>query len=804
MPSSLKYTLRSLRRRPALAFVAAITIALALAGNATILSVVDAVLLEPLPFREPDRLVTLDVKSTQGFYISTSVPNLRDWRDRSRSFDGYAAAAPWNLTLTGMGAPEVLEARAVLGDLFGVLGLEAIRGRVLAAAETEPASAQRVVVLGHGFWQQRFGGDPSLVGRTLTLGGVPYDVVGILGPGTGWPSSQIDLYVPMGVFADLPWEDRDSSFGTRVVARLRKGVSVDATQRDLARVTAEIEAEVGEPIAHPEVRSLHAFFLGDLRPRAMILLGAVLFVLTIAVANVANLLLARAEARRGEILLRQALGARRSVVLRELVIESLLLCLAGGLVGLGLAAALQRVLRPILAEGLPALAAERLAIDGSVVALTLGLATCAGVLAGALPALRGTGHSLSADLRESGRGLVGGRSRLRSALVVGQLALALVVTVGAALALQSLWALAHTDKGFDAEDVLSARVPFPDGFPERDGWLGYYGALEERAAAIPGVRSAALSLLVPLAGRSWELRVTPEGRSLDDEGESVLYGVVSERYFETLGVPLLRGRAFDRGDHNESPPVVIIDVTMAERFWPGEDPLGKRISLAEGTPEEPVWRAVVGVAPNLRHYELAEPSRVQAYVPVRQSLERWGMGLSVLLRASVPPETLVPPLQEALAAIAPEVPLHQARPLQGYVDDGLGPTRSLAGLLASFCALSLLLSGVGIFAVMTYLVVRRTREIGIRIALGADRGRVLRQVTWEGVRLALLGVIVGLGISATLSQQLSGFLHEVEPVAPAVFAVSTGSLLVVALLAVLLPALRAASMNPVRALGADG
>jgi putative ABC transport system permease protein len=804
MPSTVKHALRSLRRRPGLALLAALTIALALAGNAAILAVVDAVLLEPLPFREPSALVTLDAISTQGFGISTSIPNLRDWRDRSRSFEAYAGATPWSLTLTGAGAPEVLEVRAALGDLFGVLGLDARLGRVLAAAETEPASAQPVVVLGHGFWQERFGGDPGIVGRALTLDGRPFEVVGVLLPGAGWPSSEVDLYAPLGVFADLPWEDRDSSFGTRVVARLREGVSVASAQSDLDRVTTEIEAEVGEPIARPQVRALDEFFLGELRPRALLLLGAVLFVLTIAVANVANLLLARGEARRGEILLRQALGAGRAVVLREMVVDSLVLCGIGGLAGVAIAAASLRALRPILVEGMPALAAERLAIDGTVVASTLALAVAAGVLAGGLPALRSGGRSFSADLRESGRGLAAGRSRLRSTLVVVELALALVVTIGAALALQSLWALARTDKGFEAEGVWTGRVPVPDSATEREGWLAFYGELEQRVTAIPGVRSAALTLLVPLTGRSWELRVTPEGRSLEEEGDSVLFGVVSESYFETLGVPLLRGRTFGPGDHNDSQPVAVIDESMAERYWPGEDPLGKRIHLAEGTPTDPVWRTVVGVTRNLRHYELAEPSRVQAYVPFRQSLDRWGLELSLLVRGSVPPESLVGPVQQALAEIAPEVPLYRARPLAGYVADQLGPTRSLAGLLAGFCALSLLLSGVGVFAVMSYLVVRRTRELGIRAALGADRARLLRLVTWEGLRLALFGTVLGLGAAAALSRLLASFLYEVEPVSASVYALAAVGLNSIALLAVLVPALRAAAMSPVRALAVEG
>jgi len=792
---------RSLVRRPGFAAVALVTIALAMGGLTTIFTVLRGTLLEPLPYGASDRLVTLDVVSRQGFYISTSIPNYRDWA-RSEAFDRVAAGADWGMTLTGDGPAEVVSLGAVIGDLWGTLGTTAFLGRLFDPAETEPG-APPVIVLGHDFWSTHFAADRRVIGQTIVLDDRPHTIIGVAPPGFSFPSPGVDGYVPMGSIPDLPFDDRESSFGTRVFARLASGTSPDAALEDLTRISASVTAEEGLEMATPEIRSLREYVVGDLGPSLWILFGAVLFVLLIATANVANLTLARGEDRRQEVAVRTALGAGRGTVVRGLLLESLLLSLAGGAVGALLALIGLRLVTPLLPE-VTATAGGRIGLDGTVLAFTFGVALASGLLFGAIPALRASRTDLTADLKQGARGATRGDRGLRSALVVAEVALSMVLLVGAGLMIRSLGELRHVDKGFEAGGRLTGRVSVGrEDHPTAEAWRGFLGDLERRASALPGVRAAALTLLLPLSDRSWERRIFPEGVPVEGDGDSFLYGVVSNDYFEALGIPILRGRAFTDADREGVDPVTIIDETMAERFWPGENPLGKRVTFEfTGTHEEPVpvYRTIVGVARNVRHYELEEPSRIQAYIPYRQSGTQWGMDMYVVLATSVPPEELVAPLRAEVAGLDPDVPLFSVRALGSYVDDAVRGDRTLGRILATFSGLALLLAGIGIFGVLSYTVARRRREIGIRMALGADASSVRRWVARDGLVLGGVGVTIGLAAAAVLTRILRGFLYGVSPVDPVVYGGLALFLLVVVLVATYGPAARATRVDPAEVL----
>ena len=771
-----------------------------MAGNTAIFAVLKALVLDPLPFRNPSELVTLDVRSTRGFLISTSIPNYRDWGS-GQAFQRYAAATGWGMVLTGRGQAQVVNQRAVIGDLFGTLDVAPYRGRLFTAQETEPG-AEATIVLGYGFWRTRFGGDPAILGQALVLDQRPYVVIGILPPGFGYPSADVESYIPMGSIPGLPFDDRQSAFGTRVIARLAPGVTPQLAQQELDRITSGIEAQLGQAIAHPELRTLTDFYVSDLQAQTWVLMAATAFLLLIAVANVGSLVLARGEDRRREVAVRSALGARRRELIRVLLAESLALSVVGGVLGLGLALAAVPALIPLLPSEIPALLRNRIGVDAGVLLFTAGLTTVTGLLFGVFPALRASDLEPALELREGTRGS-SARQRLRSALVVTEVALSLVLLIGAGLMLRSLDNLRHTDKGFGAENVLTARMGLPaEKYPNKEAWRAFFTDLLPRATALPGVRAGALALLLPLSERSWELGILPDNVPYDrTRSESVLYNIITPGYFEAMGVPLLQGRSFGAGDRDGAPLVAIIDETMADKFWPGADPIGKRISFETlnntNQPDDPaVWRTVVGVAKNVRHYELANPSRIQVYVPLDQTFKRWGMGLHVVLKTSVPPVSLVAPLRREVAVLDPDVPLSAVQPLADYVDGDLAGSRAMGVLLATFGAVALALTGVGIFGLVSYSVAQRGREIGIRMALGADAREVVGWIIRLGLTRTGLGIGLGLGAAVGLTRLMQGLLYGVSPLDPVLYGTLAFALLAVAGVASWVPARRAARTDP--------
>ncbi len=801
----LRFSIRTLLRRPGFAIVAALTIALGIAANTAIFSVANAVLLEPLPVSDPDDLFVPDVIAPSGFSISLSIPNFRDWSQRTRTFESWGANAGRWRTLTGGDRPEVIRIRLVLGDFFRTLGVSAALGRTFTGDETWEG-AEPVAVVTHRFWEGRLGSDPDVLGGSITLDGQPYTIIGVMAPEFVFPSADTEVFLPMGFFSDqMCWEERGCSQGTWAIARLAAGSTLALAQEEMDRVTREITEEEGNQQAVARLETLEQAYVGDVRTQIWILMGAVVFVLLIACANVASLLLARGESRRQEMALRMAIGAGRGRIVRQLLTESTVLALAGGLLGVLLAFLAVRLMIPRLPDAIPSLMAERVGLDLDVLLFTLGIALLTGLLFGLAPALRGSRHDLSQELKEGGRGGTAGkgRQRLRSALVIGEVALALVLLIGAGLMIQSLTELQRVDTGFVEDNVFTARISLPvSEYTEKEQAWAFFDQLHERLAALPDAEAVSLSNIVPLQGNSWEQAIVPEGVPFEPEHlESVLFHMVKPDHFDVLGIELVRGSAFTDADREESPPVCVIDETMADKFWPGEDPIGKRVAfeITEDSDFDnpvPIYRTVVGVARNVRHYELENPSRVQVYVPFNQSGRAWSNQMFVLVKTRDDPLQLTQLVREEVSALHSDVPLHSVQTMQDYVREAMAGTRSTGSLLALFSAVALLLSAIGIFGVMSFSVVQRVREIGIRMALGASSSQVLRMISRHGLILGGLGIGLGLLTALALTRLLAGLLYEVNPIDPATYAGFSAFLLAIALLASYLPARRATRVDP--------
>lgn len=807
----IRFAFRTLRARPGFLIVAVATIAIGVGANTAIFSVIYGVLLEPIPVEEPSRIVVPDVIAPTGFSISLSIPNFRDWRDRSRTFETFAAVMNNSRTLTGGDRPEIIRTRWVLGDFFETLGVDPARGRVFAADETFEG-AEAVAVVTHGFWQRQFSGTDPL-GQTLILDNQPFTVVGVMPEDFAFPDPRTEIYLPMGFFAaNLCWENRSCSQGSFGLARLAPGVSLAMAQQDLDRVVREIEAEEGEAVAHPVLAPLTDFYVGDIRRNLWVVMGAVAFVLLIACANVASLLLARGEGRRKEIALRTALGAGKRRIVRQFLTESMVLAAIGGVVGVGLALLGIRLLVPVIEDALPALMAQRIGLNGPVLAFTLVATALAGLLAGLAPTLRVSRTEFVGELKEGGRGSAGsGRNRLRAGLVVAEVALSVILLVGAGLMVQSLRQLRNVDKGFQEAGIFTADITLPraryDGLePTR----GFYRDLHQRVAALPSVESASLTQILPLAGSSWEQRIFPEGVPQDQENESsVLHYIVTPEHFEVFGIPLLDGRTFEPQDRDGNVPIAVIDETMAERFWPGESAVGKRVtfeSIADpngGEERVPLYRTVVGVVRNVRHYELENAARITVYVPFEQTEGNWTRSYNIVVKTAGDPLALTEPVRAILAQLDPEVPLASIQTMETIVDDAMSGPRSVGTLLTVFGVVAVLLSAIGLFGLMSFTVAQRVRDIGVRMALGATAGKVVSGLSGEGLRLTAAGIVVGLVGALLLTRVISGMLFEVNALDPVTFGAVPLILLGVAMLAIWIPALRATRVDPAVVLRED-
>ncbi|MCA9738853.1 MAG: ABC transporter permease [Gemmatimonadota bacterium] len=799
----LRFAFRSLRRRPGFTLVAVLTIAIGIGANSAIFSVVDAVLIEPIPVHEPSRLLVPDVVAPTGFSISLSIPNLVDWRDRNRTFASFASSSGRSRTLTGGDRAEVVRTRWILGDFFETLGVSPAQGRVIPADETF-AGAPAVAVITHGFWQRHFGGERAL-GETLLLDDQPFTVVGVMPPSFRFPDANTEIYLPMGFYqAQLCWDQRGCSQGAFGIGRLRDGVTIEAAQQDLDRIVREIEETEGQRVARPVLEPLVDYYVGDIRRNLWLMMGAVGFVLLIACANVASLTLARGEARRREVALRSSLGAGRGRVMRQFLTESMVLAALGGVVGLGVAWLGIRALVPVVADSLPSALTARIGLDPTVLIFTAVATLVAGVVFGIAPTLRASRTDLVGELKEGSRGGGSGRNRnaLRSALVVAEVALSLVLLIGAGLMIQSIRQLRHVDKGFAEDNLFTAEVPLPRArYDGRDAAWPFFRELHRRVAALPGVERASLTQILPLEGSSWEQGIYPEGvEYTQDNVQSVLYYMVTPEHFDVFQIPLLAGRGFEAQDRDGGDRVAIIDETMAERFWPGESAIGRRVTFESTTDDagetERIFRTVVGVVKNVRHYELENAARITIYVPFEQTNGNWTGTLKLVAATSGDPTLLTDAVRRELSALDPEVPLAEVQTMETVVDQAMSGPRALGTLLGVFAAVALGLSAIGLFGLMSYIVAQSFREIGIRMALGASAGRVVTTISGQGLRLAALGVGLGLAAAVVFTRLLGTVLYEVDPMHLGTFAAFSLFLLAVAGAAAWIPARRATRIDP--------
>jgi putative ABC transport system permease protein len=802
----VRFGARQLAKAPGFTAVAMLTLALGIGANSAIFSFVNAILLRPLPYPEAERLVFLTEWSEQVPNMSFSVANFNDVRDQNRVFESLVATRGLNYVLSGTGEPERVSGRQATAGLFATLGLRPILGRAFTPEEDRPG-AERVVLLSEGLWTRRFARDPGVVGRSLTLNDEPYTVVGVL-PGTLHGSfRQTEIWASLGRFEDRIGgpANRGNHPGIYVLARMKPGVTVEQARAEVVGIAKRLAEHYPNSNARQSMTVAPALeaVVGDLRFALWILLGAVAFVLLIACANVANLLLARAAVRQKEIAVRQALGAGRWRIVRQLLTESLLLAAGGGLLGLAFAWAGVRALVAISPANTPRI--DDVSVDGAVLAFTLGVALATGLLFGLLPALQTTKADSAETLKDGGRGSSGaGRHRLRAVLVVSEVSLSLVLLVGAGLMTKSFLRLLEADAGFDPERVLTMTLSLPQAkYPERPQQRAFFEQVLEHLEGVPGVQSFAST--APLLG-GWQTSFTVEGHPEPLPGQQPSTDItrVSPGYFRTMGVTLVRGRDFTQQDREEQPLVCIVDETMAATYWPSQDPLGKRLKFDSGPQNQNPWLTVVGVVRHVKNYGVDEDSRVETYVPYLQNPQSFAV---VVLKTQGDPGAVTAAVRSAAQSVDPGVPVFQVRPLEEIVSDGRAEKRLSAQLLGGFAALALLLSAIGIYGVMSYSVTQQTLEIGIRVALGAQRRDILNMIVGQGMKLAAVGVALGLALALSLSlgltRALGTILFRVSHTDPPTYAAVPVVLVLVALVACWLPARRALRVDPIRALRWD-
>ncbi len=797
----LRYAARMQRKNPAFTVIAVIALALGIGANTAIFSVVNTVLLRPLPYKDPERLVMVwEDASRHGYPRDTpAAANYVDWRDQNQVFEGMAAIADISFNLTGAGDPERLEGRRVSATLFPLLGVEPQIGRVFTAAEDQPGS-QHVVLLSYRLWQRRFGGDPNIVGKPLTLNGESYIVVGVMPASFQFPTSDDEAWVPIA-FTQQEASSRGRHY-LEVLARLKPGVPLAQAQSDMTTIATRLQQQYPEQNADlgAVVQPLHEHLVGDIRPALLILLGAVGLVLLIACANVANLLLARAAVRQKEIAVRVALGAKRRRLIRQFLTESILLSTLGGIVGLGIAYGGLVLLKAFIPENISQ--AREISLDFKVLAFTLLVSVLTGVIFGLAPAIQAARFNQIDTLKEGGRDAATGGSgkRLRSLLVMSEVAISLVLLIGAGLLINSFLRLRNVDPGFRADNLLTMKIVLPEPkYAKFQPRAAFYTDLVQRVQSLAGVRSAAVTTNLPLYRQGNSVSINIEGRPAPPPGQEliVVTRIISPGYFDTMSIPVLKGRPLTDHDTETAPNAVVISETMARRFWPGEDPLGKRIAAwAVKTPED--WAQVVGVVKDVRQFELTADPKPQMYLSYRQV--GFFAPRDLVVKTDVDPASMAATVRKAVWDIDKDQPVSNIRTMEEILSESIARQRFSMLLLAIFAGVALVLAGVGIYGVMSYSVAQRTHEIGIRMALGAQTGAVLKLAVGYGMKLVLIGIVVGLIAAFALTRLMATLLFGVTATDPTTFTLISLLLIAVAALASYIPARRATKVNPIIAL----
>ena len=778
----LRYACRTLARAPLFTAVVILTLALGIGANSAIFSIVNAVLLDGTPFDHPGRLVSLQVRSEKGYRGAVSLPNYHDWQRSARVFSSIAAASIDGFTIAGSGGAEHVQATLMIGDLFGTLGVRPRLGRAQTASETERGAAP-TAVLSYAFWRREYGGARSVIGRTITLDDRPYTIIGVAPPSMDYPYPQSDLYVPAGASPNLPWDERASTFGLRAIARVRSGVTLGMAQLDMDRVTREIRDRTGDATT-VRVQALRDTVIGGVEPAMLDPSGAVALVLFIACANIAALLIARGESRQREMAVRSALGAGALRLMRQLCTETLVLAVAGGAAGLIVAWLGIKAFGHALPATLPVVPPSRLSTP--VLAFT-GLVTVATALAvGLIPALRvvraqEAGDALSACSARAGDGAH--RVRLRTVLVTTEIALSVVLLVGAVLALRSVAAMRAVDPGFDARGVVTMRVaPDDEAYAELARWIALYRDILARTRALPGVEATGLLNAVPLFSGSYDANALPEGRAdTRDNREASLVLSASPDLFRTLGIALVRGRPFTIADSRTSTPVAIVDETMARRFWPNENPIGKRLQWEPAAGGAASWREVVGVVRNIHYYQLERQARITAYRPVAQAdSSDAAPNFYLFVKTRGDPQAAVAQIRRVITGIDASTAVYYVQTMDQVVNQYLATAHLLERVLGLFAGLALILAAVGTYGLMAYTVAFRTRELGIRMALGATVEQAVGIVMRRGLAITAVGVACGVGGALVASRALSASLFGVTPLDPVGYVVAGACLAIVA------------------------
>ena len=806
----LRSAVRSLGKSRGFALVGAVTLALGIGANTAIFSVLNAVLLTPLPYRDPERIAMIWSRWTGWDKTWVSEAELLDYRSQSRLLHGVAAWADTNANLTGKSEPERVAAAQVTANLFEVLGVPALVGRSFSAEE-ELEGRDQVVVLSHGLWQRRFGGDRSLIGTAIEVNGRPCTVVGVMPPGFRLPldyksEAPTELWMPLVM--DRAELSR-GNHGLYSVARLAPGATAKQASAELQSLTAGWTRQG----LYPEEMRFEAFAVavteevaGSIRPALLMLLGAVGFLLLITCANVANLQLVRTEARQRELAIRAAIGAGRGRLLRQLLAESLVLSAAGGALGVALAWAAIRALWIWNPSNLPRV--TEAAIDGRVLLFALGAILVTGLLFGLPPAFKASRTDLIDALKEAAPNVGSGRAgtRARSLVVIAEMALAVVLVIGAGLMLRSFWELQKIDPGFDAHNLLTLQLSLsPADYPEPDQVVALYDRLLVRVRSLPVVERAGTVRVLPLASTMGDWGIDIEGR-VEPHGEHFKgdWQVASEGYLEAMKIRLLQGRLLSAADRADSVPVAVINQTMARRYWPGAAPIGARFRL--GSDGESPWVEIVGVVADVRHNGITAAVPEKFYIPQSQFALSTGFAartMTLVVRSATDPLGLVGPIRRQIRELDPSLPISQIQTMEQVLSASVSEPRFTALLLGLFAALSLILAAVGIYGVMAYLVSRRTYEIGIRMVLGATPAEIHRLVLRHGLAVGLIGVLLGIGLAHALSRFLTSLLYGISPTDPATFIAVPALLILVALCASIVPARRATRVDPMIALRAE-
>jgi putative ABC transport system permease protein len=798
--SDIRYALRSLSKRPGFTFIAILTLALGIGANTAIFSAINALLLKPLPFPELDRVVAVwDKLPSRGvLHNEVAMANYLDLKAQNQSFDQLAIYRWWSANLTGVDTPERIQGFLVSANYLDAIGIKPIMGRNFYPEENQPGK-DRVAIITHSLWQRRFGGDPNIVNKTITINTIVRTVVGVMPERFNFPKGA-EIYAPLPMTPEVMSSRGNHSY--YIVGRLKPNVSIESAQADTDNITARLEQQYPEtnkgwgatvfPIVADTVRLYDT--------PLWVMMGAVGFVLLIACANVANLMLARASGRQREIALRAALGASRWRIIRQLLTESVIVALAGGAVGIligfwGIDA---------LRAANPGEAAKyapgwyQLGINFPTLAFTLGLSLFSGIVFGLAPALQVSKPNLNDSLKEGSRQTSGSSHYLRSSLVVFEVALSLMLLVGAGLLARSFLSLLKTDPGFNPDNVLTLNLVLPGAkYREQPQRAAFYNDLVQRVKAYPGVESAAAVNYLPLGGAnssdSYLVEGVPEPAPGDEnEGR---YRVCTPDYFRTMGIPLLKGRSFTDQDKAGTTPVVVVNETLARKHWAGEDPIGKRIRFY-GPPERMQWMEIVGVVEDVKH-ELNLPVTPEYYLPHAQ--DPWN-AMVLVARTRVEPGSLASALRQQVWAIDKDQPVFDIRTMQEVRSTSVALYSFSSVMLAIFAAVALVLASVGIYGVMAFAVTQRTQEIGIRMALGARALDVLKLVVKHGMKLAVLGIVIGLAGSWAITRFMEKLLVDVQPTDLLTFSVVSVFLLLSAFVACYLPARRATKVDPLQAL----